>query len=118
MGLELLRECLSADEDRRASRRGADGAVLLADDDARRRLRQALERGSPSGSVKSTESALQLPQLVPERAANPRNWLEQRVEVEALVDDHLAAAGTPVGLDARRFGTVFQLSGGILRVRR
>ena len=61
--------------------------------------------------------ALQLPQLVPQRAANPRNWVEQRVQVEALFDDHLAAAGTPVGLDARRFGTVFQLSGGVLRVR-
>jgi transglutaminase-like putative cysteine protease len=61
--------------------------------------------------------ALQLPQLIPARAASPRNWVEQRVQVEALVDDHLAAAGTPMGLDARRFGTVFQLSGGVLRVR-
>ena len=61
--------------------------------------------------------ALQLPQLVPERASKPRNWVEQEIEIEALVDDHLAAAGTPVGLDARRFGTVFQLSGGVLRVR-
>ena len=61
--------------------------------------------------------ALQLPQLIPQRAADPRNWVEQRVQVEALVDDHLAAAGTPVGLDASRFGTVFQLSGGVLRMR-
>ena len=61
--------------------------------------------------------ALQLPQLVPARAADQDNWLEQRVKVEALVDDHLAAAGTPVGLDARRIGTVFLLSGGVLRVR-
>jgi transglutaminase-like putative cysteine protease len=69
------------------------------------------------GQVDRESRALPLPQLVPERAANPRNWLEQRVQIEALVDDHLAAAGTPVGLDARRFGTVFQLSGGILRAR-
>jgi transglutaminase-like putative cysteine protease len=69
------------------------------------------------GQVDRERRALQLPQLVPKRAADPRNWLEQRVQIEALVDDHLAAAGTPVGLDARRFGTVFQLSGGILRVR-
>jgi transglutaminase-like putative cysteine protease len=61
--------------------------------------------------------ALQLAQLIPTRAANQRNWLEQRVQVEALVDDHLAAAGTPVGLDARRLGTVFLLSDGVLRVR-
>ena len=61
--------------------------------------------------------ALQLPQLVPARAADEDNWLEQRVSVEALVDDHLAAAGTPVALDAWRIGTVFLLSGGVLRVR-
>ena len=60
--------------------------------------------------------ALQLPQLIPARAADQDNWLEQRVRIEALVDDHLAAAGTPVGLDARRIGTVFLLSGGVLRV--
>jgi protein-glutamine gamma-glutamyltransferase len=58
---------------------------------------------------------LQLPQLVPGRARNPERWLEQRVEVEALVDDHLAAAGTPLALDADGLGTVFLLSGGVLR---
>ncbi|MGH3135079.1 MAG: transglutaminase domain-containing protein [Gaiellaceae bacterium] len=55
--------------------------------------------------------------LFPARGLRPENWLEQRVQVEALVDDHLAAAGTPVALDARRLGTVFQLSGGVLRAR-
>ncbi len=67
--------------------------------------------------VDREKRALQLPQLVPARAAKPRNWVRQRVQVEALVDEHLAAAGTPMGLDASRFGTVFQLSGGVLRVR-
>jgi protein-glutamine gamma-glutamyltransferase len=67
--------------------------------------------------VDGESRALQLPELVPERAADHRNWLEQRVRIEALVDDHLVAAGTPVGLDARRFGAVFQLSDGVLRVR-
>ena len=67
--------------------------------------------------VDGEERALQLPQLVPARAAKPTNWLEQTVQVEALVDDHLAAAGTPVGLDASRLGIVFQLSGGVLRAR-
>ena len=37
--------------------------------------------------------------------------------MEALVDDHLVAAGTPLAIDARRLGTVFQLSGGVLRAR-
>jgi transglutaminase-like putative cysteine protease len=60
---------------------------------------------------------LQLAALTPPRAQNPADWLEQRVRVEALVDDHVAAAGTPVGLDGRALGTVFLLSGGVLRAR-
>ena len=55
--------------------------------------------------------------LTPRRAADETNWLEQRIEVRALVDDHLAAAGTPVALESERLGTVFLLSGGVLRVR-
>jgi hypothetical protein len=55
--------------------------------------------------------------LTPARAASKENWLAQKVEVKALVDDRLAAAGTPVALDSRRLGTVFRLSGGVLRVR-
>jgi transglutaminase-like putative cysteine protease len=58
-----------------------------------------------------------LDRLTPAHARNPKNWLEHEVEVRALVDDHLASAGTPVALDARRIGTVFRLSGGVLRVR-
>ena len=69
------------------------------------------------GQVDHAARALQLPQLVPERAADQRQWIEQKVRIEALVDDHLVAAGTPVGLDAKRFGSVFQLSDGVLRVR-
>ena len=60
---------------------------------------------------------LQLPQLIPLRARNREDWIEQRIHVDALVDDHLAAAGTPVALDGRGLGTVFLLSGGVLRAR-
>ena len=56
------------------------------------------------GQVDHAARALPLPQLVPERAADQRQWIEQKVRIEALVDDHLVAAGTPVGLDAQRFG--------------
>jgi transglutaminase-like putative cysteine protease len=69
-------------------------------------------------------------QLVPSRVSQRRNWaepsatagagvglLEQEVEVAAFVDDHLVAAGTPLAIDARRLGTVFQLSGNVLRAR-
>ncbi len=55
--------------------------------------------------------------LTPPQAAQRENWIEQRIEVKALVDDHLAAAGTPVALDARRLGIIFVLSGGVLRAR-
>ena len=60
---------------------------------------------------------LQLPELTPTRAQNRESWVEQRIRVEALVDDRLAVAGTPVALDARGLGTVFLLSGGVLRAR-
>jgi transglutaminase-like putative cysteine protease len=43
--------------------------------------------------------------------------LEQEVEVGALADDRLVAAGTPIAVDSRRLGTVFQLSGNVLRAR-
>ena len=69
------------------------------------------------GRVQGDSDAMPLDRLTPARAANPDNWLEQRIEVKALVDDRLAAAGTPVALDARRLGNVFRMSGGVLRVR-
>ena len=68
--------------------------------------------------------------LIPARVSQRRNWdepgtpsgddvtlVEQEVEVGAFVDDRLVAAGTPMALDARRLGTVFQLSGNVLRTR-
>jgi protein-glutamine gamma-glutamyltransferase len=67
--------------------------------------------------VEGDSDAMPLDRLTPARAALEENWLEQKVEVKALVDDRLAAAGTPVALDSRRLGTVFRLSGGVLRVR-
>jgi len=54
-------------------------------------------------------------ELAPIAASRRAGWLEQVVEVEAFVDDHLVAAGTPMALDAQRLGTVFQLSGSVLR---
>ena len=73
------------------------------------------ERLFPLAQVDHDAQTLQLPQLIPSRARDEETWVEQRVRVEALVDDHLAAAGTPVALDARSLGTVFLLSGGVLR---
>lgn len=56
--------------------------------------------------------------LVPARARDRSRWLEQRVEVKALVDDRIAAAGTPMAIDGQSLGTVFQLTSGVLRARR
>ena len=67
--------------------------------------------------VEGDADAIPLDRLTPWRAARRESWIEQRVEVKALVDDHLAAAGTPVALDTRQLGGVFLLSGGVLRVR-
>ncbi len=66
--------------------------------------------------------------LVAASLSQRRNWsepaldagdraavLEQEVEVGAFLDDRLVAAGTPVAVDTRRLGTVFQLSGNVLR---
>ena len=73
------------------------------------------ERLFPLEQVDHDAQTLQLSQLMPARARNRENWVEQRIRVDALVDDHLAAAGTPVALDGRGLGTVFLLSGGVLR---
>jgi transglutaminase-like putative cysteine protease len=55
--------------------------------------------------------------LTPPQAARRDQRIEQRIEIRALVDDHLVAAGTPVALDAPRLRTIFVLSGGVLRTR-
>ena len=119
MGLELRRDQLPAGENGRPPRRGTDGALTTGG--RRRSISCPMGTGPriPSGSVRSTGRGgrCSCRNSCPNVQQIQRNWLEQRVQIEALVDDHLAAAGTPVGLDARRFGTVFQLSGGILRAR-
>jgi transglutaminase-like putative cysteine protease len=54
-------------------------------------------------------------ELAPNGAQRRSAWIEQEVEIEAYDDDHVVAAGTPMAVDARRLGTVFQLSGSVLR---
>jgi protein-glutamine gamma-glutamyltransferase len=70
----------------------------------------SVDRVEPDGEPIVTD------RLTPARALRRENWLEQRVEVRALVDNHLAAAGTPVALESRQLGIVFRLSGGVVRV--
>lgn len=69
-------------------------------------------------TVEAGSDATFFDRLTPSRARDKEHWLEQRIEVNALVDDRLAAAGTPVALDARRLGNVSRWSGGVLRARR
>jgi hypothetical protein len=61
--------------------------------------------------------ALPLDRLTPARALRKQSWLEQEVEVRGLVDDRLAAAGTPRAVESEDLDTLFLLSGGVLRVR-
>jgi len=68
------------------------------------------------GRVAADAEAMPQDRFSPARALRRENWLEQRIEMKALVDDHIAAAGTPVALDSRQLGIVFRLSGGVLRV--
>ena len=68
------------------------------------------------GRVQLGSDPMPLDLLTPPRALDRRRWLDQSVEVKALVDDRLAAAGTPVAVAASGVDSVFRLSGGVLRV--
>jgi protein-glutamine gamma-glutamyltransferase len=67
--------------------------------------------------LREADGAVALDPLAPRRARDEERWLEQRVEVKALVDDRLVAAGTPVAVDAPRLGRVFAFSGGVVRAQ-
>ncbi|MBA2641907.1 MAG: transglutaminase domain-containing protein [Actinobacteria bacterium] len=66
-------------------------------------------------SLREAKGPLALDALAPARARRQETWVEQRVQVKALVDDRLVAAGTPVAVDAPSVGSVFSYSGGVLR---
>jgi transglutaminase-like putative cysteine protease len=83
-----------------------------------------LGRVEGGSRVRLVSSALTPPRISQRRnwselasagASRPEGWVEQEVEIEAYVDDHVVAAGTPMAIDAGRLGTVFQLSGSVLR---
>jgi transglutaminase-like putative cysteine protease len=71
----------------------------------------------PQGIVPE-EGEIPLDAMMPPEARDRSRWLEQRVSVKALVDDRVAAAGTPVAISADSLGTVLRLTGGVLRARR
>ena len=68
--------------------------------------------------LRDASGPIRLDALAPARAREEQEWLEQRVEVKALVDDRLVAAGTPVSMDAPSLGPVFTFSGGVVRSQR
>ncbi len=68
--------------------------------------------------LREASGPIRLDALAPARARQEQAWLEQRVEVKALVDDRLVAAGTPVSMEAPSLGTVFTFSGGVVRSQR
>lgn len=67
---------------------------------------------------RESSGPIRLDALAPAKARNEENWLVQRVEVKALVDERLVAAGTPVALEAPSVGPVFSFSGGVIRALR
>ncbi len=69
----------------------------------------------PIRVVEGPEGPVPRDPLAPRRAFDPDAWLEQRVDVKALVDDRFIAAGTPVQIDASTFGSVFFLASGAIR---
>jgi hypothetical protein len=68
--------------------------------------------------TRSSGERLVLDELAPKAARDEEQWLEQEVEVRALVDDRLVAAGLPVSIDAPSLGTFFTFSEGIVRSQR
>ena len=72
----------------------------------------------PSFVLSRTQGGpLVLDELTPEVARNEEGWVEQNVEVKALVGDRLVAAGTPMSIDAPSLGTLFTFAGGIVRAQ-
>ena len=63
------------------------------------------------------DGPLRLGALAPRAAHNRKQWVEQKVEVKALAEDRLVAAGTPVAVDAPSLGTVFAFAGGVVRAQ-
>ncbi|MGZ8691767.1 MAG: transglutaminase family protein, partial [Gaiellaceae bacterium] len=61
-----------------------------------------------------------LPQnpLQPPGARGGRDWVEQRVEVAALVDDHIVGAVEPMRVESDDLERVVYLSGGVMRSAR
>lgn len=55
--------------------------------------------------------------LLPARARDS-TWVAQEVEIVSLRDDHLVAATQPMVFEAGALGTVFELTGGIVRAPR
>ena len=63
------------------------------------------------------DGPLRLGALAPAAAHDKRRWIEQQVEVRALAEDRLVAAGTPVAVHAPSLGTVFAFAGGVVRAQ-
>jgi len=55
-------------------------------------------------------------ELLPAGASSRRGWVKQEVEVRALIDDHIIAAGQPMQIAAGSDGRIRYLSGGVMRV--
>ena len=66
--------------------------------------------------ARSQGGRLVVDELTPPAARDEEEWVEQNVEVRALVGDRLVAAGTPMSIEAS-LGTLFTFAGGIVRAQ-
>ena len=72
---------------------------------------EALYNTDASGA----ERLLPADPLLPARAARRAGWVKQEVDVRALVDDHVIAAGQPMQIAAGPKHRLTYLSGGVMR---
>ena len=56
--------------------------------------------------------------LLPPRASDRAEWVRQEVDVEALDDEHVVAAATPMRIDGDNLGRLFFHEGGVATVPR
>ena len=62
----------------------------------------------------SAEQTLPTDPLLPAAAARRSDWVEQKVDVRALVDDHVIGAGQPMALSGGKDARIRFLSGGVM----
>ena len=94
-----------------APRRALYWRATTLDTFAGNRWVEALYGTALSGATR----ALPRDELLPVGASSRRGWVKQEVEVRAVIDDHVIAAGQPMEIAAGPDGRIRYLSSGVMR---